>query len=152
MKRVTDLDFFKNIREIREFQFGVFYYFEGLVISEINEGVIFNWKMAKKAIAAAHEIFGEEKPIAYISNRINNYHVVASDWAKLYKNRNQLDFYSVVGNTKGSYSSLVLERVFFQNSIQQFPDLDKAVNWSLAEINKRKHIRRSKSSLPTHMK
>lgn len=138
MKRVRDLDFFKNIREIREFEFGIFYYFNGLVISEMKEGVTMNWNMAKKAVNAAREIFGEDMPIAYISNRINKYYVVPSDWAKFYKNRHQLDFYCVVGNTTGSFASLVLERMFFQNSIRQFSDLQEAITWSLAKIKKRK--------------
>lgn len=134
MKKVRDLDFFKNIREIREFEFGIFYYFDGLVISEMKEGVTMNWNMGKKAVAAAREIFGEDMPIAYISNRINNYYVVPSDWRKFYTNRHQLDSYCVVGNTRGSFASLVLERIFFQNSIKQFTDLEEAIEWSLKKI------------------
>ena len=134
MKRVKDLDFFKNIREVREFEFGVFYYFDGLVISEMKEGVIFGWEMARNAIRAAHEIFGADKPIAYISNRINNYYVLPADWRKFYKNRHQLSFYAVVGKTHGSYASYMLERMFFKNSIEQFNDIEKAIAWSLNKI------------------
>ena len=134
MKRVRDIPFFKNIKEIREFQFGTFYFFDGLVISEINEGQIFGWQMAQKAIIAAREVFGEDMPIAYISNRINSYSVVPTDWGKFYSNRNQLSFYSVVGNTKGSFASLVMERMFFKNSIKQFRDLEEAIKWSLSKL------------------
>lgn len=134
MKRVRELPFFKNIREVREFDFGIFYYFDGLVISEIKEGVIFDWKMAEKAVIAAQEIFGENAPIAYISNRINSYAVSPTDWIKFYNNRNRLSFYSVVGSTQGSFTSLVLERMFFQNSIHQFTDLQQAIDFSLAKI------------------
>ena len=140
MKRVKELDFFKNIKEVREFEFGIFYYFKVLVISEIKEGITFDWNMAEKAIRAAHEVFGEDKPIAYISNRINKYSVVATDWVKFYKNRHQLIFYSVVGNTKGSFASLILERMFFQNSIRQFSDLEEAVKWSIKKINSKKEL------------
>ncbi len=134
MKRVQDIPFFKNIKEIREYEFGKFYFFHGLVISEIKDGVTFNWEMAQKAIAAAREVFGDDMPIAYISNRINSYFVTPTDWAKFYTNRNQLSFYSVVGETKGSFASLVLERMFFKNSIKQFTDLEEAIAWSLAQI------------------
>ncbi len=137
MKRVRDIAFFKNIKEIREYQFGTFYFFDGLVISEINEGVTFGWEMGIKAIDGAREVFGENLPIAYISNRINKYYVVPADWAKFYSNRNQLSFYSVVGNTRGSFASLVLERVFFRNSIRQFSDLEQAIEWSLQKIDSR---------------
>jgi hypothetical protein len=140
MKRVKDLDFFKNIREVREFEFGIFYYFDGLVISEVKEGVVFGWDMAEKAVRASREIFGADKPIAYISNRINKYYVLPKDWAKFYKNRGQLSFYAVVGQTQGSFASLVLERMFFKNSIRQFSDIEKAIAWSLTKIDSAKEL------------
>ncbi len=135
MKRVRDIPFFKNIKEIREYEFGKFYFFHGLVISEINDGVTFNWEMAQKAVAAAKDVFGDDMPVAYISNRVNSYFVVPMDWAKFYTHRNQLSFYSVVGETKGSFASLVLERMFFKNSIKQFTDLEEAIAWSLSQID-----------------
>ncbi|MDT0606164.1 hypothetical protein [Croceitalea rosinachiae] len=140
MKRVKSIPFFKNIKEIREYQFGTFYFFDGLVISEINEGVTFGWEMGKKAIDAAHDVFGEDLPIAYISNRVNDYFVVPKDWVKFYTNRNRLSFYSVVGNTKGSFASLVMERMFFKTSIKQFTDLEEAIRWSLAKIEKKREL------------
>ena len=137
MKKVKEIPFFKHIREIREYQFGTFYFFNGLVISEINEGITFGWDMAEKAISAAKEVFDEDMPIAYISNRVNDYHVVPTDWAKFFKNRNQLVFYSVVGTTKGNFASLVMERMFFKNSIKKFNDLEKAIDWTLTKIEAR---------------
>ena len=134
-KTVKEIDFFKNIREIRECDFGVFYFFDGLVISEINEGVVFNWSMAKKIINIAYDIIGKDKPIAYISNRINNYSVVPTDWLKFYKNRHQLEFYSVVAYNKGGLSSIVLEKMFFRKNIRQFSDLETAIKWSISKIS-----------------
>jgi len=140
MKSVKQLNFFKNIKQVREFEFGVFYFFDGLVISEMKEGVLFRWKMAEKAIEAAYEVLGTEASIGYISNRINNYYVVPSDWIKFYKNRHQLHFYSVVGKTKGSSASLFLERMFFRNSIRKFTDLEEAIDWSLTKIKEKKEL------------
>lgn len=140
MKRVKELNYFKNIREVREFEFGVFYFFDALVISEINSGVFFEWEMAKKAIKASKEFYGENQPIVYISNRINNYTVTPADWLKFYSNRHQLAYYSVVGNTTGSLSSTVLEKLFFKGSLQQFDDLEKAITWSLEKIESAKSL------------
>lgn len=117
MKRVRELDFFKNIREIREYKFGVFYFFDKLVISEMKQGIVLDWEMAEKAVLAAQEIFGENSSIGYISNRINQYTVDPLNWIKFYKNRHQLTHYAVVGQTKSSFASLVLERIFFKDSI-----------------------------------
>ncbi len=151
MKRVKDTPFFKHIREIREYQYGTFYFFDGLVIGELNQGITFNWEMGKRAIDAAKEIFGEDLPIAYISNRINDYYVVPTDWSKFFKNRHQLDFYCVVGDTKGSFASLVMERMFFKNSIKQFSDLEKAIAWSLKRI-KQRESKKTTSNLSPDMK
>ncbi|MFC4221627.1 hypothetical protein [Flagellimonas marina] len=137
-KTVKEVSYFKNIREIRECDFGVFYFFDGLVISEINEGVVFNWSMAKKIIGIAYDILGKDKPIAYISNRINNYSVVPTDWLKFYKNRHQLEFYSVVAYNKGGLSSIVLEKMFFKNNIRQFSDLESAIKWSISKVEEKR--------------
>ena len=140
MKRVREIEFFKNIREIREYEFGIFYFFENLVISEVHEGVLYGWEMATKTIEAAYEVIGKGNTIAYISNRVNNYSVVAADWRKFYFNRHQLDFYSVVGGTNGSFASLVLERMFFRNNIRQFSDLEEAIAWSMSRIEEQNQI------------
>lgn len=135
MKSVKELDFFKNIREIREYEFGIFYFFDGLIISEMNEGETFDWSIAEKIIDAAYEILGEDKPIAYISNRINNYSVVPTDWLKFYKNRHKLELYSIVAYNKNGLASIILEKMFFKDSIRQFTDLESAISWSLAKIS-----------------
>ncbi|MEW2920731.1 hypothetical protein AB1A65_04630 [Muricauda sp. ANG21] len=137
-KTVKEVSYFKNIREIRESDFGVFYFFDGLVISEIKEGVVFNWSMAKKIINIAYEVIGKDKPIAYISNRIHDYSVIPTDWLKFYKNRHQLEFYSVVAYDKGGLSSIVLEKMFFKDNIRQFSDLESAIKWSISKVEEKR--------------
>lgn len=134
MKRVKELGFFKNIRQIREFEFGVFYYFDGLVIGEMKEGAELKWENAKKAVHASQDFFGNQVPIVYISNRVNSYSIVPTDWIKFYQNRHQLAHYAVVGQTQGSLASVVLERMFFKNSIVQFQDLEDAIKWGLEKV------------------
>lgn len=151
MKRVVETSHFKNIREIREYHFGKFYFFNGLVIGELNEGITFNFEMGKRAIDAAKELFGEDLPVAYISNRIHDYYVVPADWGKFFANRHQLLFYSVVGDTKGSFASLVMEKVFFRNTIKKFTDLEKAIDWSLKEIEAHRKTNLKDSSLSPNM-
>ena len=139
MKRtVKEIAFFKNIKEVRECEFGVFYFFDGLVISEIKEGIVFNWDMAKKIINIAYDLLGRDTPIALISNRINDYSVVPTDWLKFYMHRHQLEFYSIVAYDKSGLSSIVLERMFFKNNIRQFSNLETAIAWSMEKIEKRK--------------
>ncbi|MBO0330993.1 hypothetical protein [[Muricauda] lutisoli] len=137
MQRVKDLQFFKTIREIREYEFRVFYFFNGLVISEMKEGEIFDWSVAEKIIGVANEVLGKDEPLAYISNRIHNYPVAPTDWLKFYKHHNQLEFYSVVAYNQSGLASLVLEKMFFRNKIRQFCNLEDAIKWSVNEVNKK---------------
>jgi len=58
MKKVNRIGFFKNIREIREYQFGTFYFFDNLIIGEVNEGITFDWEMGKKVIDAKFRKLG----------------------------------------------------------------------------------------------
>lgn len=131
MKRIRELELLNQIKEIREFEFGIFYFFKkGVIISEVNEGVLFRWEHAKRVIAAAKEIYGVELPIIYLSNRVNRYYVVPLYWLEFYRNRYNIDHYAVVGQTRGSFLSLFLERLFFRKSIIKFNNLDKAVEWA----------------------
>ena len=138
MKKVRDIPFFKNIREVREYQFGRFYFFDGIVIAEINKGVIYGWDMAQRAIDAAIALFGNDKPIAFISNRIHEYSVLPADWSKFYKNRRQLDFYCVVGQAKSCFPCLVLKKMFHKHPIHQFADLEHAISWTLSKFEEKK--------------
>lgn len=135
MERVTDIAFFNNIREIREYNFGKFYFFDKLVISEIKEGVTFNWVMAERVIEAAYEVYDVDKlPVVYLSNRINRYQIVPKDWLKFYKNRHSLKCYGVVAKNKSTYVNVVLERMFFKNAIRQFTNLEDAIAWAQERI------------------
>lgn len=127
MQRVRELEFFKKIKQIREYEFGTFYFFDGLVISEMNEGETFNWDIAETIIKVAYEVLGKDTPIAYISNRIHNYSVVPTDWLKFYKHRHKLEFYSIVAYDTGGLTSVVLEKLFFRNKIRQFSNLEDAI-------------------------
>ena len=135
MQRVRELEFFKKIKQIREYEFGTFYFFDGLVISEMNEGETFNWDIAETIIKVAYEVLGKDKPIAYISNRIHNYSVVPSDWLKFYKHRHKLEFYSIVAYNNSGLTSVILEKLFFKDKIRQFSNLEDAIKWSVAKVS-----------------
>jgi hypothetical protein len=132
MKRVRQLELFNQIREIREFEFGVFYFFKGgIVISEMHQGAKFKWESAKKAVYAAQEIYEKDIPLIYIANRVNKYHVAPFEWFKFYKNRFDMQHIASVGRLKTNVFSLMLKQLIFQKRIKNFTDLDQAVDWAL---------------------
>ncbi|MDO6470978.1 hypothetical protein [Maribacter sp. 1_MG-2023] len=139
MKRVRELELINQIREIREFEFGVFYFFKGgIVISEMNEGAKFKWENAKKAVYAAQEIYEKGIPLIYIANRVNKYRVSPFEWFKFHKNRFDMQYIASVGALKNNILSSILKQLIFPKRIQTFTDLDEAVNWAL-QISKKAH-------------
>jgi len=113
--------------------YGNFYIFDTYVISEISEGVHFNWALAEGVINLVYEHFGSRDiKVAYISNRINNYTVHAQDWLNFYKERHHLEAFAVVAYSKLGLMNVILEKVFSQVRLKKFRDLDSAVEWVLS--------------------
>lgn len=113
--------------------YGNFYIFETYVISEISEGVHFNWELAEEVIELVYDHFGtRDIKVAYISNRINNYTVHAQDWLNFYKERHHLEAFAVVAYSKLGFMNVILEKVFAQMRLKKFNDLDSAVDWVLS--------------------
>jgi len=82
LKSLKDSPFYcEAINEI-VYDFGTFYLFDGFIVAEINEGVVFTWEdHAKKATEEILDLYDSDgRNIIYISNRINNYSVMPSDW------------------------------------------------------------------------
>ncbi|WP_405411391.1 hypothetical protein [Maribacter sp. Asnod1-A12] len=132
MKRAKEIELYHQIKEIREFEFGVFYFFKGgIIVSEMKEGVFFKSEDAKKTVKAAHDIYGANHPLVYISNRINRFYILPFDWVKFYKNRNEMTFYAIVGKTKSGVLSSIFEYLFFSKMFNKFNNLDEAVSWAL---------------------
>lgn len=137
MKSIKDTPYINSVKEIRTYEFGTFFFFDHLVVSEINEGVVFNWEMAKKVINAAFDILGNQFPIAYISNRIHSYSLVPTDWLKFYKEyKNHLTSYSIVVYRYSTITNIFLEKMFSDIKIQKFNTIDNAINWSISEKQK----------------
>ncbi len=44
---------------------GNFYFLDGLVISEINEGITYSWEEAKKVIQAVQKFYGPNISVCY---------------------------------------------------------------------------------------
>ncbi|WP_291963620.1 hypothetical protein [Maribacter sp.] len=137
MKRVRELELINQIKEIREFEFGVFYFFKGgIVISEMNEGAHFKWQNAKKTVYAAQEIYDNDIPLIYIANRVNKYRVAPFEWFKYHKNRFDMQYIASVGPLKNNLLSSIIKKLIFPKRIKSFTDLDEAVVWAL-EISKK---------------
>ena len=99
---------------------GVFYFCTDYIISEIKEGITFNWETAQQVIELAYAHYGREAKISYISNRINSYSLVPQYWLKFFSARHTLLSFAVVTYTKAGLMNVVLEKMFFKSKIKRF--------------------------------
>lgn len=127
---IIDSTLADSILDIHITDQGNFYFLEGIVISEINEGITYTWEEAEKVIKTVHAFYGPKISVCYISNRINNYSVKPSDWLKFYRNNNTLNGYAVVTKSEKSWFNALMEKVFSKAEVERFEDLYEAIEWA----------------------
>ena len=125
------------IREKHSLNYGTFYFFDDFVISEINEGVVFDWDKAIEVIELGERFYGVKNYKAnYISNRIHDYSVKPQDWLKFFKLDKQFKTFTVVSYRKLGFINLQIERLFYRHTIHSFDNLLQAVNYVLQSDNR----------------
>lgn len=116
------------------FPYGDFYFLDNVIVSEIYEGVIFDYEKAKPVIEAALHFYGEDAKIGYISNRINTYSIAPQDWLKFYSERYTISAMALVAYTPMGLTNILLEKIFIRSKVKRFSSLDYAVHWMQAQL------------------
>lgn len=130
--RVSELEIDYELQEVFILDYGYFYFFDGFIVSEIREGVLFNWEAAQEVIELAYIHYGEGSNIAYISNRVFSYSIVPQDWLKFFTARHSIKGMAVVTYTKESALNVLVEKLFFSSKIRKFTNLVEAIEWGVA--------------------
>lgn len=125
-----------DLEDVHILESGTFHFFKDFIISEISEGVNFNWQLAQEVIKLAENHYGENTKVAYISNRHYSYSLVPQDWLKFFNARNSISAFAVVSYNKKERSDILIERLFFKSKIRKFFDLNQAIEWARAEQSK----------------
>lgn len=131
MKSVKHTKLYKEALIELNYDYANVFVFDGFVIKEIAEGLVYNWDDYGERIAKDVSDYLETKGdnLVYISHRINNYSVKATDWMKFYSLNYELKGYAVVGYKPNSFLTTVIENLFLKNKIKRFNNLIDAVNW-----------------------
>jgi hypothetical protein len=110
--------------------FGKFYFFKNFVISELNEGVHFDWNKVKILANIMINHYGAINNLIYISNRVNSYSIEPQSWLKFDKRYQLVKSSGIIAYDKKGGISVVLERLFSKGSIKIFRSLTKAIEWA----------------------
>jgi len=127
--RVSDSNLISEVEDVYILDSGIFYFCTNYIISEIKEGITFDWQTAVQVIDLAYAHYGQDAKISYISNRIHSYSLVPQDWLKFFSARHTLLSFAVVTYTKAGLMNVVLEKMFFKSKIKRFENLYEATEW-----------------------
>ena len=111
--------------------FGNFYFFKTFVVSELKEGVHFDWQKVKilSDLIASH--YEKKNNLVYISNRINSYSIEPQSWLKFDKKYHFFKATGIIAYDNRGGLSVVLERLFSKERIKRFRSLKAAIDWAL---------------------
>jgi len=137
MKSIRDTQFYSQVLKEFNYHFGDFFVFEKFVVSEIKEGVVCDYSCAECIIVDLFRYLNtsDGASINFISNRVNSYSVMATDWLKFFEDGFSLNSYMVVSDKK-RFSNAVIEKLFYKYPIKHFCEIGMAINFVKYDIMK----------------
>jgi len=129
--KLEDSNFLKLEHEEVILPFCKFYFFEKFIVSEIHEGVHFDWKRVKIISDLMLTHYSKQKKIIYLSNRVNSYSIEPQSWLKFDKKYSLVSATGIITYDKKGSISIVLERLFSKEKIKTFRGLKDAIAWAL---------------------
>lgn len=135
MKSIKDTLLYDQVIHELQLDFGDFYFFDTYLVGEIHSDVEVSWKHHfKETVKIIFDFYqnlnGSGKELVYITNRINPYTVIPSDWLHFFKYSYSLKGYAVVNPNRNGKLNSVFEKIFLKNKLKNFTELSDAVLWA----------------------
>ncbi|MCB0445734.1 MAG: hypothetical protein R2812_06765 [Gelidibacter sp.] len=128
--RFEDSKYFKLITHKKvEFPFGNFYIADHFLISELYEGVHFDWSKIIQVIDYLYDYYGYHKKIGYVTNRVNSYSIEPQLWIRFYEEYNFIIATATVSYNNYNYANASIEKLFTKTSLKRCSNLDEAIEW-----------------------
>ncbi|MDT0556605.1 hypothetical protein [Patiriisocius hiemis] len=130
MKPTLHHNFPKDVvlKEFISADLGTIYFYDNIVVTEMNEGVSVSFKTGASLLSKCLKIV-ELKPFVIISNRINSYSLNPNDYKYLSKIPS-LKGICIVADREEARENAKLEAIFFKKPIAIFETMEMAYSWS----------------------
>jgi len=112
-----------------EFSFGDFYLLDNFIISELHEGIHFDWDKIQEVIGVLLDYYGSGFKIGYISNRVESYSIEPQLWMNFHEDYDFIVASAVISYTDFNYMNATIEKHFTKNSLKRCTTLDEAIHW-----------------------
>lgn len=109
---------------------GHFTFYQNILVGEFAEGVHVTFENATIPIQIATQLYGEEKPIIYISHRKNSYSMDPVGYKEVVDLFPNFRAFGIVAQNKRRRMLANLERLFIKKPIRVFDNLDAALIWA----------------------
>jgi len=106
----------------------VYVYNKNIAVVEIKEGVTLSYITGMSLLLKGVTVFGN-RPWVYISNRINSYSVVPTDYKYLHR-IGTLKALSIVTHEEGGKLKPHVESIFCKKPFDIFDELEEAMEWA----------------------
>ncbi|WP_338730781.1 hypothetical protein [Mangrovimonas cancribranchiae] len=120
------------------YSFGTFYFCDMFFVSELNEGIHFDWDKITQVISTIYDIYGNYNiKLAHISNRVNSYSTEPHLWIHFNQEFGFVVASAIVSYSEMNYINATIEKRFSKNSIKRCASLEQAIEWvkNLREFN-----------------
>lgn len=118
----------QKVIEYYEIKAGTFYFFEHTIISELNEGVHFDYDLIKNHLGKAKDFYND-RPFGYISNRINDISINALDYPKFKTVFNNLLIHAVVNYEHSNSFNIAIEERFCNTPYINFKNVEQSYDY-----------------------
>lgn len=130
--KVVDANLEHLVQDVFLSRYGIYYLCDRFIITEMNSDITFDITALKELFNLISEYYGVSPQIALISNRINNYAVIPTDWDKVFAvDSNTIHKLAIVAYNDTMAKSAALEKGILSTRVKQFNNLPDAIDWVL---------------------
>lgn len=109
---------------------GNFTFYPNIIVGEFSEGVHVSFENATIPIQIATQLFGDKKPLIYISNRKNSYSMNPVGYKEVVDLFPNFKAFGIIAQTKRRRMLANLESVFIKKPMRVFDNLEDALSWA----------------------
>jgi len=111
-------------------EIGTFLFYTNIIVGEFYQGVHVIKENAIEPIIIAQQIYGDYKPVVYISNRQNSYSMDPTAYKEVMDMFPNFKGFAIVSQNKYRRKLASLEKLFIKKPIGVFDNMNSAFYWA----------------------
>lgn len=128
--KVIDANLEHLVEDVFLSKYGTYYLCNTFIITEIDQGVVFDIEAYRELQTLLTTYYPDKDSVSLVSNRINQYAVVPTDWLKVFgTDDTKIDKLAVIGYDRRAFLNAELEKQIFNAELKSFNFITDAIDW-----------------------